>query len=95
MSDDITKYDYIKCKYKISGVTGEFSTIMSVEDFQRATSMSNCPIFGLAGYTGSAGYIRYMQYVSTTSVKFTTSYQINGTATGNLAIVPLEIFGVK
>ena len=95
LSDSVSNYKYIKIRYNYSSSysTIEVSGIISVDDLKKTTAGNRRVTLGLGQATaGNSYYVRYVNYVSDTSINITN---VNAGSSGSTDIIPLEILGLN
>ena len=95
LSQSIDNFDYIKITYR-GGTSNanEVHAIYPVSDI-RKMSTSNLIWGAMAGVNSSDKYGRYISYVSDTQISFSTSGNMAGSGTTNVATIPTQISGIS
>lgn len=102
LSDSISNYKYIKINfaYAASYNTGKCNTsiVISTDDFKDMTYNTNDRRNGVSlscQNTSNTAYSRMAIYISDTTVRFGTCYQVPTNTTANANCIPLEILGLN
>ena len=100
LSDNINNYTHLKIKFNRSttDTTTKTEVIYTVKEFKKyvvgANSFNGAVAFYASTSTGSA-YARRILYMSDTSIRFSTMYQVGGSYSDNGACIPTEIVGIN
>ena len=97
LSESMDNFKYLAFKYRAStGNDFVDCAIYSVEDVKNSSTTEIGNVIGLGSVaSGARIYSRYIDYVSSTSLSFTTAYRANASATGDGSAIPLEILGLN
>lgn len=95
LSQSIDNFDYIKITYR--GGTSNANEVHAIYPVSDIRKMSNSNLIwgAMAGVNSSDKYGRYISYVSDTQISFSTSGNMAGSGTTNVATIPTQISGIS
>ena len=99
LNDSFLNYSYIKISYKINTSSSEEYQVLYPADLvKKSTFVTNVPIISIGARHSTLGgttIVRFITYVSDTSLHLSNASLISGSTTYNDYIIITQITGVK
>lgn len=99
LNDSFLNYSYIKISYKINTSSSEEYQVLYPADLvKKSAFVTNVPIISIGARhstLGGTSIVRFITYVSDTSLHFSNASIITGSTTNNDYIIITQITGVK
>jgi len=93
ISDSLTNYDELRINYRNS-TSDSFERYATIS-VSKLLNDANTYYFYFGGYNGSSAMMRFVKYVSSTSIRIGPTSQVGGTSSDNTRYIVTSLVGIK